>query len=325
MRPVRRIRNRDGAPAVWLGTALAAVLALSLSAPTPPAFAHGKHRPSHRHHRVVKGVGHGRGSATSCAGGVCFAEDPFYLYAGQCTWYAAGRRPDLNGIVHGNAGDWLNEARGRVPEGKAPVVGAIAVWLPNTGGSFGAGHVAYVAAVSGDSVTVEDFNWGRPARSYHRHTVSASAISGYIYGGPTRTSPAPAPVQPPAPTTTTPGTSGTPPGPTPSSGTATTPVAVPQPVAGGPVYFVHHVTGTCRDGACGLTIRSGPGYTGYAALGALPEGAEADVVCQAIGQTVSNGYAASSIWDRLTDGRWVSDFYLDTPSIGTWSPPIPQC
>jgi hypothetical protein len=96
-------------------------------------------------------------------------------------------------------------------------------------------------------------------------------------------------------------------------------------VASGPAYYVHHVTGTCRDGACGLTVRSGPGYSGYAALGTLAEGAEADVMCQAAGQTVSNGYAASSIWDRLTDGRWVSDFYLDTPSIGTWSPPIPQC
>jgi surface antigen len=324
MSPLKRIRNRDGVSVVRLGAAIAAVLALGLTPLMPTAAsAHRKHRPAHRH-RVAGGVGHGRGGSTSCAAGVCFTEDPFYLYAGQCTWYAAGRRPDLRGIVHGNAGDWLNEARGRVAEGKTPVVGAIAVWLPNTGGAFGAGHVAYVAAVSGGSVTVEDFNWGRPARSYHRHSVSASAISGYIYGGPAGAGPGPVPAQPQGPSTT-PGASATPPGSTSSSETVTTPVAAPQPVAGSPAYYVHHVTGTCRDGACGLTVRSGPGYAGYPALGVLAEGAEADVVCQALGQTVSNGYAASNIWDRLTDGRWVSDFYLDTPSIGTWSPPIPQC
>jgi hypothetical protein len=44
-----------------------------------------------------------------------------------------------------------------------------------------------------------------------------------------------------------------------------------------------------------------------------------------MGETVSNGYAASAVWDKLTNGAWASDFYLDTPNIGTWSPPIPQC
>jgi hypothetical protein len=44
-----------------------------------------------------------------------------------------------------------------------------------------------------------------------------------------------------------------------------------------------------------------------------------------MGQTVSNGYAASAVWDRLTSGDWVSDFYIDTPNIGTFSPPIPPC
>jgi hypothetical protein len=100
------------------------------------------HRPErggmHRGHRSTA-RGRGAGSSVSCAGGVCFTGDPFYLYAGQCTWYAAGRRPDLDGIVHGNAGDWLNEARGRAPEGTVPAVGAIAVWLPNTGGLTGRG------------------------------------------------------------------------------------------------------------------------------------------------------------------------------------------
>lgn len=98
----------------------------------------------------------------------------------------------------------------------------------------------------------------------------------------------------------------------------------PQPPAA-PLYYVHHVTGTCRDGACGVKLRTGPGYSGYPAVGSLPEGGEADVLCQAMGETISNGYAASAVWDKLTNGDWVSDFYLNTPNIGNWSPPIPQC
>ena len=43
-----------------------------------------------------------------------------------------------------------------------------------------------------------------------------------------------------------------------------------------------------------------------------------------MGETVSNGHAASAVWVRQTDRTWVSDFYLDTPNVGMWSPPIPQ-
>jgi surface antigen len=282
---------------------------------------HGTHTRARAHSHKGYGGARGKGYGTdiSCAGGVCFRGDPFYRYAGQCTWYAAGRRPDLNGVVHGNAGEWLAEARGHVPEGTTPVVGAIAVWLPNTGGAYGYGHVAYVVGVSGGSVTVQDFNWGLPHESFHQHPVPASWISGYIYGGPAQP-PAP-PQQPPA----TPQPTPTPtPQPTPTPTPQPTPTPLPTPIPA-PAYYVHHVTGTCRDGACGLTLRAGPGYSGYAALGGIPEGGEADVVCQAMGQTVSNGYASSAVWDRLTSGVWVSDFYVDTPNIGVWSPPIPQC
>ncbi len=47
--------------------------------------------------------------------GICFADDPFPV--GQCTWYALGRRPDLAGIVDGNASAWLEAAAGKAPEG----------------------------------------------------------------------------------------------------------------------------------------------------------------------------------------------------------------
>jgi surface antigen len=131
----------------------------------------------------------------SCDGqGMCFAEDPFPV--GQCTWYAAGRRPDLLGIVHGNAGLWLEAAKGRVPEGILPAVGALAVWRPHHGGTGEDGHVAYVAALSEEGpILIDDSNWtptpSSPGLQVHEHWVSWASPSGYIYGGPAGAGPSP--------------------------------------------------------------------------------------------------------------------------------------
>lgn len=95
-----------------------------------------------------------------------------------------------------------------------------------------------------------------------------------------------------------------------------------------PSYYVYYVENTCRDGACGLHVRSGPGYSSYASIEVLTDGTEVKIVCQALGQEVgpspSSG-VSSAIWDKLTNGGWVSDLYITTPNAGTWSPPIPQC
>jgi surface antigen len=123
-------------------------------------------------------------SGASCdSQGVCFATDP--LPVGQCTWYAVGRRPDLLGIVHGDAREWLRAARGRVPEGRRPAVGALAVFAPHSPG--GPGHVAYVAAVSHGRVLLDDSDWRptpwSPWLEVHEHWEAARSASGYIYGG----------------------------------------------------------------------------------------------------------------------------------------------
>ena len=116
----------------------------------------------------------------------------------------------------------------------------------------------------------------------------------------------------------------TPPG---STGTGPTPRPIPVPTPP-PTFPVYHVENTCLDGACGLHVREGPGYSNYASLGVVPDGAELQVVCQAEGETVgpspSSG-VSSSIWDKLTSGGWVSDLYVDTPGFGTWTPSIPRC
>ncbi|MGB8649903.1 MAG: glycoside hydrolase domain-containing protein [Mycobacteriales bacterium] len=70
----------------------------------------------------------------------------------------------------------------------------------------------------------------------------------------------------------------------------------------------------------GLSERTGPG-AGYPAVGTLPGGALAWVVCQRAGSRVGT----TSVWDRLDDGRWVSDHYVATRSATSFSAPVPRC
>ena len=72
--------------------------------------------------------------------------------------------------------------------------------------------------------------------------------------------------------------------------------------------------------AGGLNKRTGPG-TSYPAAGTLPNGGLAWVVCQKAGSTVGT----TSVWDKLDDARWVTDYYVATPSKTTYSKPIPRC
>jgi hypothetical protein len=69
-----------------------------------------------------------------------------------------------------------------------------------------------------------------------------------------------------------------------------------------------------------LNKRIGPGPS-YAITGTLRSGALGWVTCQRSGSTVGT----TSVWDRLDDGKYVSDFYLATPSKTSYSPPIPRC
>ena len=69
-----------------------------------------------------------------------------------------------------------------------------------------------------------------------------------------------------------------------------------------------------------LNKRTGPGSS-YAVSGTLPGGALGWVTCQRPGSKVGT----TSVWDKLDDGKYVSDFYLATPSKTTYSPPLPRC
>lgn len=96
------------------------------------------------------------------------------LYAaGNCTWYAKSRRPDLPNNL-GNANTWVARAASQgIPTGSQPRVGAI-------GEQKGIMHVVYVEAVHDDgTVTVSEMNWkGLYIVSTRR--VAASSFT-YIY------------------------------------------------------------------------------------------------------------------------------------------------
>jgi LasA protease len=77
----------------------------------------------------------------------------------------------------------------------------------------------------------------------------------------------------------------------------------------GPLGFTQGVVDANGGGT--LTRRSGPG-SGYAALGSLSDGTTVSISCSANGTTHTGRYGATSLWNRLTDGSWVSDAYLWT-------------
>jgi surface antigen len=130
--------------------------------------------------------------------------DQWGMYNRECTSFVAWALHSRNGFevpFHQNANRWgpLAAKRGFVVNAN-PSIGAVA-W--SNAGVFG--HVAYVVAVNGGNVTVEEYNYLEKG-GYDKRVVSASAFTGFIHFKdlpsesvtvPPSTSP---PVTPPAPT-----------------------------------------------------------------------------------------------------------------------------
>lgn len=69
-----------------------------------------------------------------------------------------------------------------------------------------------------------------------------------------------------------------------------------------------------------LNGRSAP-TTSAAAVASYPSGATVTVICQTPGTTVNR----TAVWDKLSDGNYVSDAYVNTSSSTGYSAPIPRC
>src|SRR4051812_6195673 len=80
-------------------------------------------------------------------------------------------------------------------------------------------------------------------------------------------------------------------------------------------------------GSAGLSARSGPG-TNYGVVGHLVNGQAIDIGCQTKGTLVGGGLPGTptDVWDQLTNGWFITDYYTSTTGIGgAYTPGIPQC
>lgn len=210
--------------------------------------------------------------------------------------------------------------------GYVPVPGDI-ITFGQADNPDGYGHVVIVTAVTSTSVEYVEQNASAAGKGYL--SLSGSTIGAYDPSLPVIGiihAIANKQVEPNSnPSTTTS---------TPTTTTTTTTTTAPTPTKCDPhivssgydtpcTYTVgaYQVYGTGSDG---LYQHTGPGTT-YPKITnpvTLPEGATVDIACQVITSSVVNG---SGVWDLETDGDWVSDYYINTPVVGNYSPGLAQC
>lgn len=80
-----------------------------------------------------------------------------------------------------------------------------------------------------------------------------------------------------------------------------------------------------HDGTA-VNRRSGPG-TGHPLAGTTADGETVSIACSANGTTHTGRWGTTSLWNRLTDGTWISDAYVYTgvtgPVLGMCASPAP--
>src|SRR5258708_429936 len=69
-----------------------------------------------------------------------------------------------------------------------------------------------------------------------------------------------------------------------------------------------------------LNVRSGPS-TSAGIVGSVAYHTWVTIACQTTGTFVNGSY----IWDELSAGRYVADYWMSTPVFNGYSPGIPQC
>jgi uncharacterized protein YraI len=82
------------------------------------------------------------------------------------------------------------------------------------------------------------------------------------------------------------------------------------------------VAGTVRTGDGPVRLRTGPSRA-FPANGSADSGARLRLVCAAAGEKVSGTVRATTQWDRLTDGRYVSHAYVSSPALPRCAGKVP--
>jgi surface antigen len=109
----------------------------------------------------------------------------------ECTSFVAWRINSRLGIsftnrykgqLWGNANLWGGAAQASgITVNTKPVAGSIAWDDENQHGAGSAGHVAWVAAVGSDTITIEEYNWNGGDMKYNTRTVAYGGFTGYIH------------------------------------------------------------------------------------------------------------------------------------------------
>lgn len=103
--------------------------------------------------------------------------DSWGLWDRECTSFVAYRLSSVNGYelprAYGNATSWGTHARSQgIRVDNTPGLGSVA-W-----NSFG--HVVWVSNVLGNSVEIEEYNYGYTG-AYHRRVIPVSSVTGFIH------------------------------------------------------------------------------------------------------------------------------------------------
>lgn len=355
---LRRARGRSplGLPGLIALMIAAALLVLPVSGVgATPARHHRRHR--HRHHghrrhrphrqaakgpigrahaRVVKApfiAGKGGGGDPGDDYPARYKDRPqdsvidqWGEYNRECTSFVAWALYSRNGFMmpfYANANNWGPDAVHRgYAVNSSPAVGSVA-W--SNAGTYG--HVAYVVAVGGGNVTIEEYNHDWHGH-YDKRTVSASAFTGYIHfkDRPAEVSPPPSPTPSPSPA----------PSPAPAPAPSPTPSPSPSPPASSPEVPSPPAPSTRAETTGGVTHT----WTNYTNAGgtegpSIPSNATVQIACALTGFRVADG---NTWWYRIASSPWSGAYYASADAfyndgrtsgslIGTpfVDPAVPHC
>jgi len=203
------------------------------------------------------------------------ALDPWKEYTRECTSFVAWALSSRNGFAmpfFDNANKWGPDAARRgFAVNSSPAVGSVA-W--SNAGFFG--HVAYVVAVSGATVTIEEYNhYGNG--TYDKRNVPASAFNGYIHFKDI-----------------------------PGEFVAPSPAAAPQPPGNPSAPTFAETTGGVAHTWTNYTNAGGTQGP------SIPSNATVQISCALQGFRVADG---NTWWYRIASGPWNNAFYVSADAF----------
>ena len=228
--------------------------------------------------------------------------DQWREYNRECTSFVAWALYSRNGFnmpFYDNANNWGPDAAKRgVVVDRSPAAGSVA-W--SNAGTYG--HVAYVVAVSGGSVTVEEYNHAYNG-TYDKRTAAASSFTGYIHFKDIPTEPSPPATAPPTAPVESP--SHTPAAVTPTSTESNLATSKEAPHGPPPPPTYPETTGGVTHTWTNYTNAGGTAGPTIAAS------ATVQIACRLQGFRVADG---NTWWYRIAASPWAGNYYASADAF----------